>query len=408
LVVHMTEASSQPAVDPPSKDSALVLLVDDDPSLRRMVKRALDKTYRVVTASDGEEGLAQAMALGPDIIVSDLLMPGLSGEELLEAVRSRPELNGVPFLLLTGQVDYTVRLRALRGGAQDYLTKPFSVEELRARVAIHLGLKLARDVLQHELDTTNTSLEQLAREVADRRRAAEEALQSRDAFIQEATHELRAPLTNVLGAAQLFVRDLNRSEQPDLGRLRNYAGIIEHQTRRLSRLVDHLLELPHLEGRGLRLSRINIDLAALVRDVAASVEAMDAEHRIEVRTPIQLYAAVDPNRIEELLAALLENAFKFSPAGGGVEMELTAPDRGSARLVVRDHGIGVPPDKRAQLFERFYQAHAGLHFAGQVGVGLGLYISRRIVEQHGGLITAEFPADGGTRVVIRLPTVGPF
>jgi signal transduction histidine kinase len=134
----------------------------------------------------------------------------------------------------------------------------------------------------HELETTNSNLEERARETADRRRAAEEALQSRDTFIQEATHELRAPITNLLGAAQLFLRDLNRDEQPDLGQLRRYGGIIEHQARRLSRLVDHLLELPRLEDNALRLDRRITDLAELVRRVAASLQATGLDQPIDV------------------------------------------------------------------------------------------------------------------------------
>jgi signal transduction histidine kinase len=390
----------------PSVERALVLIVDDDANLRRMIARALEVDYRVATAVDGDDGLAQAVALQPDLILSDIRMPGLTGHELLLAVRARADLVDVPFLLLTAEVDDSVRWRALTEGAQDYLDKPVSVVELRARVAIHVALKRARDMLQHELASTSRDLEGLAREVVARRHEAQAALRVRDEFVEEATHELRTPITNVLGIAQLLLRDLDRGGSTDSAHVRRYVGIIEHQTRRISRLVNHLLELPHLEERTLLPGRTVIDLTELVQRIVTSVQVTTDLHRLEVRAPEALVAAIDVHAIEEVVTDLLENAVKYSPDGGLIEVDLTSPQATMAQLEVRDHGVGVPPDKRERLFERFYQAHPGVHFAGQVGLGLGLYISRQIVEQHGGQITAEFPEDGGSRLVVRLPTVG--
>jgi signal transduction histidine kinase len=382
----------------------MVLLVDDDASLRRMIAKALTGEYRIAAAVDGADGLAQAIALRPDLILSDIMMPGLTGEQLLQAVRARAELADVPFLLLTAEADEAVRLRALSAGAQDYLAKPVSVVELRARVAIHVALKRARDMLQRDLTSSTRDLEELTREVVARRHEALAALRVRDEFVQEATHELRTPITNVLGTAQLLLRDLDRGIQPDMARLRRYVGIIEHQARRISRLVNHLLELPHVDGEALLLDRTAVDLVALVRRVAASVQATTEDHQLEVRSQTPVMAVVDRHGIEEVMGDLLENAVKYSPNGGRIEVDVTANDAAVARLTVRDYGVGVEPENREHLFERFYQAHPGVHFAGQVGLGLGLYISRHIVEQHGGQINAEFPSDGGSLLVVCLPT----
>jgi signal transduction histidine kinase len=390
----------------PAAERALILIVDDDASLRRMIARALEVDYRVATAVDGDDGLVQAVALQPDLILSDIRMPGLTGHELLLAVRATTDLVDVPFLLLTAEVDDSVRWRALTEGAQDYLDKPVSVVELRARVAIHVAIKRARDMLQRELASTNRDLEGLAREVVARRQEAEAALLVRDEFVQEATHELRTPITNVLGIAQLLLRDLDRGGTADSAHVRRYVGIIEHQARRISRLVNHLLELPHLEDRTLFSGRTDIDLTELVHRVATSVQVTTEHHHLKVRAPDALVAAIDGHAIEEVVTDLLENAVKYSPDGGLIEVDLTSPEATMAQLEVRDHGVGVPLDKRGRLFERFYQAHPGVHFAGQVGLGLGLYISRQIVERHGGNITAEFPEDGGSRLVVRLPTAG--
>ena len=119
--------------------------------------------------------------------------------------------------------------------------------------------------------------------------------------------------------------------------------------------------------------------------------------------PPGVWAGVDGLRIEQVLINLLDNAIKYSPAGGSIEVEVDVHPSASdvVEVAVRDHGLGIPPDKRGQIFERFYQAHADAHTS---GMGLGLYISRHIVELHGGDIRLEFPPDGGTRVVVRLPT----
>ena len=111
-------------------------------------------------------------------------------------------------------------------------------------------------------------------------------------------------------------------------------------------------------------------------------------------------ASVDPVRFEQVIANLLDNAIKYSPDGGPIELELTRPSAASVQLAVRDHGLGIAPERRSQIFDRFYQAHGEGY---RSGMGLGLYISRQIVELHGGELWAEFPPDGGSRFVVRLP-----
>ena len=107
--------------------------------------------------------------------------------------------------------------------------------------------------------------------------------------------------------------------------------------------------------------------------------------------------------MEQVVTNLIDNAIKYSPEGGQIEVSLVTPDDHTVRLSVRDHGVGVPPQHRAQIFDRFYQAHAGGPLTSMAGMGLGLYISRQIVEMHDGRIEAEFPDDGGTRFVVTLP-----
>lgn len=145
-------------------------------------------------------------------------------------------------------------------------------------------------------------------------------------------------------------------------------------------------------------------MTALVEGVAAVVRQTTERHAISVRAPGPVIAHVDAIRIEQVIRNLLENAVKYSPAGGPVVVDVgldrAADGAGVVVIAVRDHGVGIAPEKRDRIFDRFYQAHEG---AGLSGMGLGLFLSREIVELHGGRIRAEFPADGGARFVVELP-----
>jgi signal transduction histidine kinase len=386
-----------------TRDHPVVLVVEDDAPLCRLIASALATEYRVLTASDGADGLRQALARPPDLILSDLLMPRMNGLELLHAVRDHPDLQDVPFLVLTGQAEDSMRVTALRDGAADYLTKPCSVAEIRARVANHVSVKRARDLLRQELTSTSRNLEELARELTASRRRAQEALDIREQFLLEVAHELRTPVTNILGSAQLLVRQLDRHGTLPSDRLRQFAGVMEHQALRLARLVSQSLDLSRLEAGALDLQLAETELSALVQRAAKALEASGTDHPLHVVTPAPVLIRVDPLRIEQVLMNLLENAAIYSPSGTSIEIQLDTPEPSLAQMMVRDYGPGIPPDRRAALFDRFFQHHAGQHFAGHVGLGLGLYISRAIVEQHGGRIWAEFPSDGGTQFVVRLP-----
>ena len=127
---------------------------------------------------------------------------------------------------------------------------------------------------------------------------------------------------------------------------------------------------------------------------------MTQAHTLTLLAPPECRALVDPLRLEQVIRNLIDNAIKYSPQGGSIDVVLGPVDGTGVSLVVRDHGLGIPPERRENLFDRFYQAHGEGHFG---GLGLGLYISRQIVELHGGHISAEFPADGGSSFEVTLP-----
>ncbi len=235
------------------------------------------------------------------------------------------------------------------------------------------------------------------------REAAEAAVHARDEFLAAAAHELKTPVTNLRGFAQMSLRRLDREGALDPQRIRQTLQTIDLQSDRLARLVNQLLDVASLETGQLVLRPRSVDLAALVQHAVADAQAATRRHTLHLHAPPSVPATVDPARIEQVLANLLDNAAKFSPEGTPIDVDLTTPNSDTVRLTVRDYGRGIPPERRDRLFSRFYQAQTGRPFS---GLGLGLYYARQIVELHGGHIEAEFPPEGGTRIVVTLPRAG--
>jgi signal transduction histidine kinase len=232
------------------------------------------------------------------------------------------------------------------------------------------------------------------------RQAAEDALHLRDEFLSVAAHELRTPLAGLLGHAQLLQRRIDRDGRLEPERLVPAVTAITGQAQKLSRLLGQLLDVARLQSSKLTLEPVPTDLAGLVTQVVDSARTWSHQHPITVLVPDSLQASVDPLRFEQVLSNLLDNAVKYSPGGGPIEVVLSRSGGASAELAVRDRGVGIPPEKRGQIFERFFQAHGNGHLS---GLGLGLYVSRQIVERHGGRLRVEFPPDGGTRFVVTVP-----
>ncbi|HEV2126248.1 MAG TPA: HAMP domain-containing sensor histidine kinase, partial [Chloroflexota bacterium] len=230
----------------------------------------------------------------------------------------------------------------------------------------------------------------------------------RDEFLSVAAHELKTPLTSLRGIAQLALRRYQREEVPDPRRTRESLQIIEQQSGKLARLVSQLLDVSRIEAGRLTIEPELTDIVSLAKSAVAMVRTTITHHTIEVKGPVeeQIWALVDPLRIEQVLTNLIDNAIKFSPAGGSITVEVRQPADGAVVLSVQDRGVGIPEASRKGLFERFYQAHP-FRTPGadptMAGLGLGLYISRQIVDLHGGHIEAEFPREGGTRIVVTLP-----
>jgi signal transduction histidine kinase len=286
-------------------------------------------------------------------------------------------------------------------------------------------MKRARDVLRTALDSPSSELDMLAieaiarkedlqraldsvRQVEEQRRTllereraaraeAEAAVNTRDEFLSVAAHELKSPVTSLQGYSQLLLRQQAEGvAEPATVERALYA--IDRQSKRLTRLINNLLELSRLDSGSQRLTLDPTDLAPLLNEAAESMRATSSRHHIVAEVTTPLFVLGDRLRLEQVFINLLDNALKYSPAGGEVEVRGWA-EGGTVHVSIRDHGLGIPPEHLPRIFDRLHQAHAGSHAS---GLGLGLYICHDLVQRHGGHIDVACPPDGGTVVRVAL------
>jgi signal transduction histidine kinase len=410
--------------EPPSEEAgampagpdgrATVLVVEDQPAMNRFIAESLAAEFQVVAARDGQEGLAKALALRPDLIVSDVMMPGMGGDRLLAEIRGHPELEALPFILLTAKADDALRIRLLREGAQDYLMKPFSVEELRVRVANQVSMQRTRRLLQQELESQSRDLEQLAAAVTFRKRELEQALeatqiardmaeragQARADFLRLVSHELRSPLTVLDLQLQLLQRghggELTERQQAIVRRMSG-AGA------RLLELIESLLEHARIESGRLVTHVAAFDLNDLAAKTIEELRPQADQKRLELTqapAPDLPWLRSDARLVRLILVNLLSNAVKYTEQGR-VEVRLWHAD-GAHRLTVQDTGPGIAPDRLEIIFEPFAQLEA-VRQKHTPGVGLGLSLVRRMVEALGGQIQLQSDMGRGSAFTVTLP-----
>jgi signal transduction histidine kinase len=365
-----------------------ILVVEDNPDLNAFIAEALRPMYTVRCAFTGTEGLAQALLYQPTVIVSDVMMPGMTGEELLHEVRRHPQLADTPMVLLTARSDDEFRIRVLRSGAQDFLAKPFSVEELCARVGNLVKARLDDERIRQlntELVNGVARLESLSGQL-------QAANQELEAFSFAVSHDLHAPLRSITGFSQILAEDhltqIDAKGQDLLNRIRK-AG------QRMQAMIDDLLRLSQVI-RG-ELVRAPVDVSALAGEVIDDIRSRQPERRVEVVIRNGMAASADRGLLRAVFENLLGNAWKFTSkvAQPRIEVGWQQQSAGAGPPVywVRDNGAGFSMAHAGKLFKAFARMHAQADFP---GTGIGLATVSRIIARHHGAIRAESAVGEGT------------
>ena len=417
-----------------------ILLVDDQPARLLTYEAVLAELgQNLVTARSGLEALEKLMREEFAVVLLDVSMPDMDGFEAARLIHDHPRFERTPIIFVTGvHISELDRLKGYKVGAVDYVSIPVVPEILRSKVAVLVELYCKRRELRElnrnlalanerlaqanlalreertrELEQFNATLqranEQLARanrslqrEVSERARAEDalkEADRRKDEFLAMLAHELRNPLAPILNAVQLMRMDLSAKQ------LSWSRDVIERQLSYLTRLVDDLLDVSRITRGKISLAREPVEVATLIARALETVAPLIEErgHHLEVQAPAEpLLLYGDPLRLTQALGNVLGNAAKYTNRGGHILLRVQHAGE-AVELRVCDDGVGIPAERLPLIFDLFTQLDSRSDYA-QSGLGIGLALVRRLMQMHGGTVTAASEGSGrGSEFTIRLP-----
>jgi signal transduction histidine kinase/EAL domain-containing protein (putative c-di-GMP-specific phosphodiesterase class I) len=363
------------------REAGRILVAEDNPDMREYLVRLLGARWDIEAVADGEAALAATRRHPPDLVLSDVMMPGMDGIALLHALHGDPATSTIPIILLSARAGDEAVLEGLESGADDYLVKPFAARELFARVRTHL-----------EMARVRRGAAQAAKELAETRANLLEDVQRRnrelEGFSFSVSHDLRAPLRTIGGFSQALLEDygdvLDAQGQEWLGRVQSSA-------QRMGRLIDNLLTLARAERAQVR--REPVDLSQLARDVGDMFQKQTPGRSVEFVVQDGVVAEVDAGLARIVLENLIGNAWKFTAERELPRIEFGADVQSQpTTYFLRDNGIGFDPLQAGKLFTAFHRLTSPDAFP---GTGLGLATVDRIVSRHQGRVWASAAPDGG-------------
>jgi len=382
----------------PSKLRPSILAIDDEPSVHDLLADVFRDDYEVLGAKEGMTGLQLARLRSPDLILLDVMMPGMDGYEVCEQLKKDPQTREIPVLFLTGARDVHSEIKGLRLGATDFVSKPIHSVALKARVNNQINLKKAQDDLLRLTDLKH--LDDLAA-VKERAEAQDKVksmeLQMKDEFLSHISHEFRTPLASIYAFVTLISDRLagEISEQQE-----EYLGIIRMNVAQMKSMIDDLLETTRIQTGRLTLRLQSVSVPEVVHYAIQTLQRAASAKSISISVHIseEVGAAyADKMRLRQLLVILLENAVKFTPIYGAIEMVVRPFEAVPDLLLVEvsDNGCGIAAEVTEDIFERLYQVDSS-DTAGRAGLGLGLHIAKELVEKQGGKIWVESVPEKGS------------
>lgn len=355
---------------------AKLLIIDDDPFITESLKIGLgDHGHQVFAGHNGREGVALVHELTPDLVIIDMTMPIMDGLEATEHIRRNSD---VPIIMLTAETDEEDVVTALETGVDEYMSKPFRLNELAAR--IHALIR------RHHWNTSKIE---------------QEIAQLKQSLMANMTHELRTPIASIQSALEVVFASASH-EQFDC-QLR-FLEQVEHNTHVLNRLVEDLLILAKID-EGLEILRrpfsLHAEIERTIRKKSKEIGERNLSVYNEIEGPLEVNG--DTNKLRHLFYHLLDNAIKFSHPNQSIHIWAQTSDNGDLQLVFADQGIGIAPEDQEKIFDRFFQLDAsdGRNYG---GLGVGLTIAQAIAKAHGGQITVRSAPNAGSQFILTLPT----
>lgn len=364
-----------------------ILIVDDTPTNLQVLARLLKNDgYKVRPLPSGELGLRAAMSSPPDLVLLDINMPGMNGYEVCTKLQEDPRLADIPVIYISALSEPLDKVRAFNAGGVDYVTKPFQIEEVRARVRTHLRLHR----LQLELAAKNRSL-------AETNARLREVEEMRDNLTHMIVHDMRSPLSGLLASLQFVIEDVLDTLPKEN---RDDVLLAMSSGRRLESMITDLLDISRMETGRMPLDIRPCAAAAIMDDAVSSLGGFVRECPIEIDCP-SIELRCDREVVRRVVVNMLVNAIKFSPSGSPVRVVVARRDA-EVHVSVIDAGPGVPDRYREKIFEKFGQVEARQERS--VGSsGMGLAFCKLAVETHGGRVGVESTEGQGSTFWFTIP-----
>ncbi|MCC7543071.1 MAG: response regulator [Deltaproteobacteria bacterium] len=357
-----------------------ILVVDDTvENLRVLAAMLTEQGYEARPLTNGRQALKAVEHDPPDLVLLDIQMPEMDGYEVCRRLKEQETSRDIPVIFLTALTDTEDKVRAFAAGGVDFVTKPFRVEEILARVAAHVALRRATARLNESYEKLR-DLEKL-----------------RDNLVHMMVHDMRSPLLLINSG----IEDLRRQAADLPGDAVEDLRIASKAARSLVRMTDDLLDLSRLEAQKMPIRPARCDLVEMMGVAAAELGALEPEREILVESREPVVASCDRALIARVLDNLVSNGLKHTPASSRLRLRATAAGR-RVRAEVQDEGGGVPPEARTRIFEKFEMTQARKD-SGYHSAGVGLAFCKLAVEAHGGTIGVDCPSSGGSIFWFELP-----
>jgi two-component system, sensor histidine kinase and response regulator len=405
------------------KERARILVVDDNMVNINLLKQHISQNtdHEVITAQNGAEALLVMDGSKdkiPDLVLLDVVMPGMDGFSVARRLKDSERTRDIPIIFITSLDDVESKVKAFEHGGVDYLCKPFNKDEMLARVGAHIRLKTLGDELRKknekldalnkqlvhrkiDLEQLNENLDMLNRQLVYRKKELEQLNEQKNQFIGIVAHDLRNPLTAIIGTGELLSiqldNKLNEKQAVLLARMKS-SGLFMRD------IINDLLDIAMIESGKLTLRAEPTDMDVLIRQTVELNNFLSEYKNITIT-----YASegalpgllIDRSKMEQVLNNLLSNAVKYSYEGATVCVGARQTDA-HLEISIQDRGQGINPDELKAIFDPFKKTSTK-PTGGEKSTGLGLAIAKKVVEGHGGSISVESGPGQGTTFYVHLP-----
>jgi Signal transduction histidine kinase len=361
---------------------ASILIVDDNPvNLQVLTSMLKQSGWRPRPVTSGQLGLQAARNEPPDLVLLDVNMPEMNGYEVCEQLKADTRLASIPVIFVSALGETMDKVRGFAVGGVDYITKPFQLDEVKARVTTHLELRRQRRELQASYDKLR------------------EGERLRDSLVHMIVHDLRSPLTAISAYLQLFGQEakekLGAETQEDI-------ASAMHATRNMVRMINEILDVSKMEAQMMKLDLRECDLVQVVEQILDDLKSLvGARHLAFERPAAPARVLADQEIVSRIVQNFLANALRFAPADGEIRVGIVAETE-HVRIFVADTGPGIPPDFRESIFDKFVQLD-GSALPRNRSTGLGLAFCKMAVEAHGGRIGVDSEMGKGSNFWFTLP-----